>query len=269
MKWLLKFAKSAYNSTMKPGSFAMVGIFFVALGVARAEMVAMTFSGYVTNTSGNAIPGLATNDLLYGTVIYDSTARGSGGYSDLVTSFSARVGTNFFSLTRRPPPESSSQLLLVDNMQVFTTISDELELRIAASSLLDTNAAFFFRINLREAGSSAPSALQNTFLPPLGTFQFSERLGYVTRQPSFEPRECRFRIVYFRHSPIPPLGVALSGTNVVLTWPARSPSFFPEISAPPDRNWAWVTNQRVLDGATYRVVQPATENLQFFRLKMD
>ena len=257
---------------MKPGKFAWVGAVFFALGlagIARAELVAITFSGYVTNTSGNAIPGLATNDTLYATVVYDSTARGSGAYSDLVTSFVATVGTNSFSLMRRSPPESSTSLVLINDMQVFTTISDELELRIAASSALDTNAAFFFRVNLREAGASPPLALQNALLPPLGTFQFSERLGYLTRQSSFEPRECRFRIVYFRHGTIPRITTGMNGTNIVLSWPAASPGFYPQMSPQQSGNWSWVTNQRVLDGSIYRVLLPMEENPQFYRLKME
>jgi len=168
------------------------------------------------------------------------------------------------------PSAFSNDLYLVNNQPLFANIlSDDLRLTLATSSTLDTNVTFFFRIYLHEAGTIPPSALQGVILPLFGTLFFSDLQGYMTRNAIEEPRECRFRVLYLRHSVVPTFTASLSGTNILLSWPAVSPSFFPEMASRLDGHWSWVTNSRVLEQTNFRVTRPITGDRTFYRLRMN
>src|SRR6266436_433008 len=68
--------------------------------------------------------------------------------------------------------------------------------------------------------------------------------------------------------PMPSLGLQLSGTNVVLSWPTNALGFSPQSATSLDAaSWADVTNAPAIAGTNYSVTLRALPQVQFFSLR--
>lgn len=156
----------------------------------------------------------------------------------------------------------------------------------AASSITATSAQLNGYVNPN--GSSTMVYFQFGLTPSYGSATLSEGIGtsagdYGTSISNLSPNTSYYyRIVAnngggtsyggeltFTSAQAPVLSIAVSGSRLVLSWPATEVAFAPEFttSLGGTNNWTTVTNVATLNGVSYQVTISISDSSMFYRLK--